>query len=197
VRYGANLRSSIVLLHNTPPGVLSTDSVRGVAKAAQPMLLTLLSLFAMVNQSSDEPTQRRGLAIPKADQPIRMSSPHGTLLIRYHETTGDDRWLKIFDTGVVERRKGASEESDGKADGPIATIGTGAVAELYELVRRHLPKSTRAQSEDVALWELYDKNGKRDLRTVPLSAKGPFATPAQRAAVKDALKAFGELYKKS
>jgi hypothetical protein len=197
VRYGTGLRSSIVLLHNTPPGVLSVDSVRGVAKAAQPMLFTLLSLFAIVGQSSDEPTQRRGLALPKADQPIRMSSPHGTLLMRYHESTGADRWLKIFDTGVVERRKNASEESDGKADGQIVTIGTGAVAELYELVRRHLPKSAPTQNEDLALWELYDKNGKRELRSAALNGRGPFSSPAQRAAAKDALKAFGELYQKA
>jgi hypothetical protein len=197
VLYGSNLRSSIVLLHNTPPGVLLPESVRGVAKAAQPMLLTLLGLFALVGQSSDEPTQRRGLAIPKADQPIRTTSPHGTLIMRYSESTAHGVWLKIFDTGVVERRKGASEESDGKADGPIQKLGTGAVAEMYELVRRHLPKTAEQPNEAVALWELYDKNGKRDIRMTPLSAKGPFASNAQRAAAKDALKAFAALYRDS
>lgn len=195
ILYGAHLRSTIAILHTTPAGVLLPESVRGVAKAAGPLLSTLLSLFAFVAQSSDEPTQRRGISIPKSEQPIRTKGPHGTLLMRYHETLREDVWIKVFDTGVIERRAGASEEGDGKAEGSATSISTGLVAELYELVRRHLPKASQVRDDGraVARFELYDANGKRDIRVTPLDGKGPFASSSQRAAAIDALAAFGKL----
>jgi hypothetical protein len=194
VLYGANLRSSIVIHHSSAPGVLLAESVRGVAKAALPMLTTLLSLFSHVAQTADEPTQRKGLQIPKDERPIRMSGKHGNLLVRYSESPDNGHWIKLYDSGVVEHREHASEESDGKPIGEVQRLSTGLVAELHELVRRHLPKEVEASVTSRATWEVYDANGKRDIRKVALDGKGTFVSPAQRAAVKDALKQFTAIY---
>jgi hypothetical protein len=207
VAYGAGQRSFIWLLHSTPAGVLLPESLNGVAKAALPLLRPLLGLFGLVAKSSDEPTERKALLLQRSEQPIRVTGPHGNLLLRYHETTGGDVWLKLFDSGIVEYRTGAAAESDGKLHGSIVNVGTGRAAELYELVRRHMPRpealhsenSASAQALESALWEIYERSGKRDIRKVPLnrdqtSAKP--ASPSQRAAVKDALQAFGELFRK-
>jgi hypothetical protein len=207
VAYGTGQRSFIWLLHSTPAGVLLPESLNGVAKAALPLLRPLLGLFGLVAKSSDEPTERKALLLQRSEQPIHVTGPHGNLLIRYHESTDSNLWLKLFDSGVVEYRRGAAAESDGKPHGSTVNVGTGRAAELYELVRRHVPRNEGEYAESAsfapalesALWEIYKRNGKRDIRRVllnptPTSTKA--ASPSQRAAVKEALHAFGELFRK-
>ncbi len=189
----------MTIKHATPAGEISPEALRGVAKAARPILDALLGLFPIV--SSDlgvESTRRRTQGAPRTEQPIRVEGPHGRLLVRYHEDVGGDLWMKVFDSGVVEHRVGASEEGDGTpASDPLLQIGTGRVAELFELIRRHVPKATETDRASSAVWELYAKGGKRDIRKLPLDGTFQFSSKAQQAAVDEAFQAFAALYRRA
>ncbi|NOU30547.1 MAG: hypothetical protein HOO96_21825 [Polyangiaceae bacterium] len=188
----------MTIKHATPAGELSPDALKGVAKAARPILDALLSLFPLVSTDlAVESSKRRTINMPKTEQPIRAEGPHGRLLVRYHEDAGGDLWMKVFDSGVVEHRVGASEEGDGTPTGdPLLQIGTGRVAELFELVRRHLPKAAETDMASNAIWELYLKGGKRDIRKLPVDGSFQFSSKAQQAAVDEAFQAFAALYRR-
>jgi hypothetical protein len=189
----------MTIKHATPAGELAPDALKGVAKAARPILDALLSLFPLISGGlSGGAAPRRTINMPKTEQPIRVEGPHGRLLVRYHEDAGGDLWMKVFDSGVVEHRLGASEEGDGTAIAdPPMQIGTGRVAELFELVRRHLPKAAETDMASNAVWELYLKGGKRDIRKLPLDGSFQFVSKAQQAAVDEAFQAFAALYRRT
>jgi hypothetical protein len=186
-----------MLFHSSPPGVLDASQLQGVAKAARPILGALLSLFGIVKGGIEETTRRHRTLVTKPEPPIRVEAAHGTLLMRYHEGTGSGRWLKVFDSGVVEHREYASPEGDGKpGDGKLVTLSTGRVAELFELVRRHLPRVAALPKTATSIWELYQKNGKRDVRGLfePEQIRLQNPPKAQLSAIREAQLAFSSMY---
>ncbi|MFO0662499.1 MAG: hypothetical protein U0174_01045 [Polyangiaceae bacterium] len=186
----------MVILHRTPEGVLDATHVVGLAKAAQPILHIMLYHLARFSdarssEGPDDITEARG-------RPIATECTYGKLLMRFtivDETRHDRMWLKVFETGAGERRLLASDETDGEPMSEAALqLGTGRVAELFELVKRHVPKGTPTGSAS-AIWELYGTSGKRDVRVVPLEGGLPSRTgaPARVAAVHEAFLAFEAL----
>lgn len=189
----------MLILHRTPEGVFDAASVVGLAKAAHPILQVLLyhlNKFTLSRSSdfSDDVTEARG-------RPIVADGQHGRLLMRFTvvEPQRRDRiWLKVYENGTAERRMQASDETDGEPmNEQPQQIGTGRVAELFELVKRHVPKGAVADGADGAcvIWELYGANGKRDVRVVQLDEGLPTRTgaPARVAAVQEAFVAFESL----
>lgn len=185
----------MVVLHRTPEGVLEPAHVVGLAKAAHPILQALLyhlNRFGTVGEGeiADE-TEVRG-------RPISTDGEHGRLLMRFtiDDVSRPDRmWLKLFESGIGERRLLATDETDGEPmNEPVFPIGSGRVAELFELVKRHVPKGPPPESA-CAIWELYGVGGKRDVRTVVLDGDMPSRTgaPARVAAVQEAFMAFEAL----
>lgn len=189
----AGALQDMFILHRTPEAVFDASAIVGLAKAAHPILQVMLfhlNKFALPRpgEFGDDVTELRG-------RPIAADGHHGRLLMRFTitEPTRSDRiWLKVYEGGVAERRLKASDETDGDPmnETPMQ-LGTGRVAELFELVKRNVPKGSPG-AEPCVIWELYGTSGKRDVRVVSLDRGEPTRTgaPARVAAVQEAFLAF-------
>jgi hypothetical protein len=137
-----------------------------LASAPASMRERLTLLFELVEATRrgtvDELVAR--LPEPRRDA-IVTSNAHGRLLVRFwvcsaHDASEEDRgtWWKLYDSGVLERRRRANEDDDGDVGEVVPALVDAARAQaIAALARRTL--ELRGDDTDYA-WQAYDEDGR-------------------------------------
>lgn len=120
---------------------------------------------------------------PRSGTPIRARSEYGQLALRFRVTSGHQpsaeavgTWYRLHDSGVIERRRDADVDDDGRSDG-TNRIPVERVASIAALALQPLQDFGEGVSFE---WQVYGVLGTR-IAAYACSASGDMGGPGQSA----------------
>ena len=119
----------------------------------------------------------------RASTPVRAANEHGRLAVRFRVTPGYQpsaeaigTWYKVYDSGVVERRRHADVDDDGRTDG-LRRITAERVTNIAALALAPLQDFGEGVSFE---WQVYGTLGTR-IAAYACSASAEMGGPGQSA----------------
>ena len=144
------------------------DPLAGAAHAVRERLRLVFDLVGVLERGTSclvlgaFPWLEEATRPPKRPVPISPTSERGRLAVRFrvspwYRSMEEDlgTWYKLYDTGIVERRRGATVDDDGTADGGGSILETRART-IGELAKR--PLAIRGNDVEYE-WQVYGPLG--------------------------------------
>lgn len=181
------LRGATVVFHGQAGGGSDPHDWPGLPPGAAAILAPLLRLVALAERGMPGDDVAALLCdLPRAPTPITVSGPLGRLLVRYnvHSTfisTKAERgaFLKLWSSGKVELREGASDLEDGEASGvDLVDIGPDRAAAIARALAGAGFGAGAPSAGYVHRFELYDDSGLPRRTSVTFDAERGMASGA-------------------